>query len=108
MKNMKIKLLSVIISALLCSHLWAQGSESVSSEVDRQFETTYYIKVDSGINSRAKNYILGLTSENGTTKITNGFQPTEGYSAFFVCDDNTYYKYDYIDGNVWVECTKKK
>ncbi|BDC92598.1 hypothetical protein [Treponema bryantii] len=106
MKNMKIKLLSVMISALLCSHLWAQGSESVSSEVDRQFETTYSIKVDSGVNSSMNVYTLGLTSENGSTRITNGFQPSEGYSAFFVSDDKTYYKYDYENGsNIWNNCS---
>ncbi|SEP86995.1 hypothetical protein SAMN04487977_101666 [Treponema bryantii] len=106
MKKNFIKVLFMTVSALLCSQIWAQGSESVSSEVDRQFETTYSIKVDSGINSSMKVYTLGLTSENGSTRITNGFQPSEGYSAFFVSDDKTYYKYDYENGsNIWNNCS---
>ena len=106
MKKNFIKVLFMTVSALLCSQIWAQGSESVSSEVDRQFETSYSIKVHTGVNSSMKVYTLGLTSENGSTKITNGFQPTEGYTAFFVCDDNTYYKYDYDSGiNIWKKCS---
>ena len=105
MKKNYIKVMIITISALLCSHLWAQGSESTGSEIDRQFETSYAIRVNTGINDSMKVYILGLTSENGSTRITNGFQPSEGYTAFFVCDDNTYLKYDYENDNIWESCS---
>ncbi|BDC93196.1 hypothetical protein [Treponema bryantii] len=91
MKNMKIKLLSVIISALLCSHLWAQGSESAGQ--------TFYIKLADEKNTTTQ---IKLTTENGMHRITSGYVPTNGYSAFFISDDGNYYIYDYKNGsNGW-------
>ncbi|SEQ89648.1 hypothetical protein SAMN04487977_1152 [Treponema bryantii] len=88
MKNMKIKLLSVMISALLCSHLWAQGSESAGQwftiKLEDEAKTTTQIK---------------LTTENGMHMIKGGFRPSKeqsaGYTAFFVSDDGKYYIYEY-------------
>ena len=86
MKNMKIKLLSVMISALLCSHLWAQGSESAGD--------WFYITMDDS----QKNYkSIQITTENGKHKIIDGLVPNSnstGYTAFFIGDNGSYYIYD--------------
>ncbi len=87
MKNMKIKLLSVMISALLCSHLWAQGSESAGHN--------FTIKM----NDEQKTTInLKLLTENGKRKIKSGLIPSQksiGYTAFFIDDDGKYYIYEH-------------
>jgi len=106
MKNMKIKLLSVMIFTLLCSHLWAQDAEEIKSEKARLAETSYTITFKVG--NKIQNYKLGLSTDNGGTRISNGFQPSQGYTAFFVCDNNSYYKYDYDNDNavsIWTECS---
>ncbi len=128
MKNMKIKLLSVMISALLCSQLWAQGSESVSAESSngetaKRYEKTYTITVklkNDNYTSENTQIIqnIGLTTVNGKTTITSGSglipEPGCSYSAFFIADDGTYYGFDYKsnppDGQyaVWMPYTKEE
>lgn len=98
MKKNSIKVIFMAISALLCSHLWAQGSESVSSETTssesaRAYAKTYTISVKK--ESETIVQTLQLTTRNGRTEITSGMMPADGYSAFFIADDGSYYGFDY-------------
>lgn len=98
MKKNFIKVLFMTVSALLCSQIWAQGSESVSSEASssesaRAYAKTYTISVKK--ESETIVQTLQLTTRNGRTEITSGMMPADGYSAFFIADDGSYYGFDY-------------
>lgn len=90
MKKNFIKVLFITVSALLCSQIWAQGSESESS---RAYAKTYTISVKKENETIVQT--LQLTTKNGRTELTSGMMPAGGYSAFFIADDGTYYGFDY-------------
>ena len=86
MKKNFIKVLFMTVSALLCSHLWAQGSESAGD--------WFYITMD---DSKKNFQSLRITTENGKHKIIDGLIPNSnstGYTAFFIGDNGSYYIYD--------------
>lgn len=104
MKKNFIKVLFMTVSALLCSQIWAQDAEEIISETARLAETSYTITVKVG--NKTQKIKFGLSTENGATRISSGFQPSQGYTAFFVGDNNIYYQYDYDNKNavnIWKE-----
>ena len=101
MKKNFIKVLFMTVSALLCSQIWAQGSDGVSAEgstveTAKRYEKTYTITVKYENNDNSIfTETVGLSTINGKTEITSGFNPTNGYSAFFIADDGRYFGFVY-------------
>ena len=82
-----VKLVAVMTLSLLCSHLWAQGSEG----------TGQWFRIN--LNDEAKTSVhIMLSTTNGKHSIKSGMVPSkkaEGYTAFFVSDDGKYYIYEH-------------
>ena len=105
MKERIKKVINVLLIVLQSTLLIGQEQVGGSREKEREYEITYTISV-AGEETVKKD--IGITRKNGKTRITRGFIPSEGYSAFFVGEDGKYYKYEYREGtDVWEEITEK-
>ncbi len=105
MKERIKKVINVLLIVLQSTLLIGQEQVGGSREKEREYEITYTISV-AGEETVKKD--IGITRKNGKTRITRGFIPSEGYSAFFVGEDGKYYKYEYREGtDVWEEITEE-
>lgn len=104
MKERIKKVINVLLIVLQSTLLIGQEQVGGSREKEREYEITYTISV-AGEETVKKD--IGITRENGKTRITRGFIPSEGYSAFFVGEDGKYYKYEWEGTDVWEEITEE-
>ncbi len=119
---------AAVLSLLMCLQVSAQsageaaGTENSASEILRQYEKLYTVKVKQSpyqagnISRNTLTQDIRFITENGRTKITGGMTAEYGYgySAFFITDRGEYWGFDYNgklpEGQraLWIKYTKEE